>query len=304
MRKIKKVIVTGATSMIGSALIEYLVDRNIKVLAVCRKETSKIENLILHPNVKVQFADLNELDQLESTEQYDACYHFAWQGTNAEYREDVYLQNSNIKYTLDAVKMAKRLGCKVFIGAGSQSEYGRVEGKLSPETKIAPENAYGISKYCAGKISAVYAKQLNIKHIWVRIVSVYGPRCGESSMIISTIQKLLKGEEPEFTKGEQVWDYLYCEDAARALYLLANKGKDQEVYCMGSGNPEPLITYLYKIRDAINPNISLRIGKKPYIDNQIMYLCADISKLTQDTGFIPKISFEEGIKKTINYCKK
>ena len=99
-----------------------------------------------------------------------------------------------------------------------------------------------------------------------------------------------------------MWDYLYSEDAARALYLLGQKGRDGRTYCIGSGQARPLREYIEMLRDAINPALPLGIGEVPYGENQVMYLCADISDLTRDTGFVPEVTFEEGIRRTIEYC--
>ena len=299
----KKVVITGATGMIAVALINYLIEKEIEVVAICRPNSSKLRNVPKHKLVKIIECDIIDLISLKDniTENYDAFFHFAWNGTFGNSRNDSYLQNMNIKYTLDALNLANHLGCKVFVGAGSQAEYGRVEGDLSSTTPINPENGYGIAKYTAGKLSAIYAKQLNIKHVWARILSVYGPNDNNFTMIMSTIEKLLNGERASFTKGEQEWDYLYCDDAAKALYLMALKGKDQAVYPLGSGIHRPLSEYITILKEEIPKECEIGLGDIPYSENQVMYLCADISELTKDTGFVPKISFREGIKKTIQY---
>lgn len=83
---------------------------------------------------------------------------------------------------------------------------------------------------------------------WVRILSVYGPNDNAGSMVMSTVRKLKNGETPQFTKGEQKWDYLYSGDAARAFRLLAEKGQSGKVYVLGSGNVKPLSEYIYNAR--------------------------------------------------------
>lgn len=97
-------------------------------------------------------------------------------------------QLQNIQYTLDAVELASRIGCKKFVGAGSQAEYGRVEGVLSASTPVFPENGYGIAKLCAGQMSRILCEQKQIEHIWTRILSIYGPYDGENTMIMSSIE--------------------------------------------------------------------------------------------------------------------
>jgi nucleoside-diphosphate-sugar epimerase len=123
-------------------------------------------------------------------------------------------------------------------------------------------------------------------------------------MVMSGINKMLDGERPQYTKGEQIWDYLYNKDAARAFRLIAEKGQDNSIYCLGSGRTRMLKDYIYAIRDAIDPSIDIGVGELDYYPNQVMHLEADISNLTKDTGFTPQYSFEEGIRETIAWVKE
>ena len=141
------------------------------------------------------------------------------------------------------------------------------------------------------------AQKLGMRHIWTRILSVYGPNDGPNSMVMSTIHKLQNGELPEFTKGEQIWDFLYNGDAAKAFLLLADRGIDGKTYILGSGNGKPLKEYIEIIRDVVSPGAELGIGKLPYSDKQVMYLCADITETKQDLDWTPQMTFREGIKK-------
>lgn len=143
----KKVIITGATGMIGNTLINYLLKRDIEVLAIVREKSKRKECLPNNKNLKILECNLNNLNELNIKEKdYDTFFHFAWDGTFGEIRNDVYIQNLNVKYTLDALKLAIKAGCTTFIGAGSQAEYGRVDGLISSNTPTNPENEYGIAK--------------------------------------------------------------------------------------------------------------------------------------------------------------
>ena len=242
------------------------------------------------------------MDNLKNliNDKVDAFYHFAWAHTIGEGRNDMTAQISNIQYTIDAVKSAKELGCSVFIGAGSQAEYGRVDGVLSSNTPCFPENGYGIAKFCAGNMSRIECEKLDMDHVWVRILSVYGPGDSSSTMISGLITKLLNGEKPSLTKGEQKWDYLFSYDAARAFRIIAESGVTGKTYVLGSGKANPLLSYVEKIRDIINPNLSLGVGEVPYSPKQVMHLEADISELSADTGFEPLVDFNEGAEITVN----
>lgn len=298
-----KVVISGPTGAIGMALLNYCINQKEEVLLLCHKGSERQKQIPSHPLIKVVYADLEEYQNLDNlTEnEWDIFYHFAWKGTIGSARNEVNIQLNNIKYTLEAVSLAKRLGCKTFIGAGSQAEYGRIEEKLSGDTPVFPENAYGMAKLAAGQMSRLLCEQLEMRHIWIRVLSIYGPYDGKQSMVMSTIKQLLEKETPIFTKGEQQWDYLYSKDAARALYLLGKFGKDKKVYCLGSGKTKSLKEYIFQIRNAINPELNVRMGEIPYSEKQVMYLCADIKELQNDVGFAPEISFEKGIKETIEY---
>ncbi len=301
----KKVIVSGATSMLGSALIRECVANNVNVLAIVRNNSQK-RNIIMDSSlVTVLECNLDDLKSIEKQEgEYDVFYHFAWAATSKHGRNDAIEQSKNIEFTLDAVKLAQRCGCNVFIGAGSQAEYGVVNKEISPDTLCNPQTAYGTSKFAAGKLSSILCDELGMRHTWARVFSVYGPNDSPDTLISYCIKKLLAGEKPVLTNCEQIWDYLHSYDAARAFYLLGEKGKDQTVYCIGSGHARPLSEYVEIIRDVIDERLPLGIGEKPYASDQIMFLKADIKSLSYDTGFIPKLEFYAGIKNTIAAVQK
>lgn len=306
-RNIQTAVVTGPTGAIGIALCEKLLRENVTVYAVCRPGSSRIKDLPKAAALHVVECDAKELATLPQKMEgvsVDAFFHFAWAHTIGQGRNDMPAQIENIQSTIDAVRAAKALGCQVFLGAGSQAEYGRVEGLLKSDTPAFPENGYGMAKLCAGQMSRVEAKALDIDHVWVRILSVYGPHDGPMTMISGTIRKLLAGERPALTAGIQRWDYLYAGDAADAFYLAACHGRNGAVYPLGSGQAMPLKDYIIQMRDAIDPALPLGLGEVPYGPLQVMHLQADISALQADTGFAPKTPFAEGIRKTIDWVKR
>lgn len=306
-RNIQTAVVTGPTGAIGIALCEKLLRENVTVYAVCRPGSNRIKDLPKAAALHVVECDAKELATLPQKMEgvsVDAFFHFAWAHTIGQGRNDMPAQIENIQSTIDAVRAAKALGCQVFLGAGSQAEYGRVEGLLKSDTPAFPENGYGMAKLCAGQMSRVEAKALDIDHVWVRILSVYGPHDGPMTMISGTIRKLLAGERPALTAGIQRWDYLYAGDAADAFYLAACHGRNGAVYPLGSGQAMPLKDYIIQMRDAIDPALPLGLGEVPYGPLQVMHLQADISALQADTGFAPKTPFAEGIRRTMDWVKR
>jgi nucleoside-diphosphate-sugar epimerase len=294
-----KIVITGATSMIGSAIAKCALVQGMDVLCVIRKDTTRFDNLPKSERIKIVYADISEYTRIDIQDEYDVFFHLAWEKTFGVSRDDVDTQVKNIQFTLDAVRLAKRLGCNKFIGAGSQAEYGIVMEPLKSVTPVNPLSGYGIAKYTAGKLSSLLCTQLGLQFNWVRIVSTYGPMDSSHMLIMYVIHELHTGHSPELTKCEQVWDYLYCDDAAKAFLAIGKDGIDGKTYPLGSGNKKKLSEYLEIIRDIIAPDIALQFGKKEYYPYQPMYLCADISELTDDTGWKPEVLFEEGIRKII-----
>ncbi len=302
----KSAVITGATGMLGRALTEKLLSQGIRVMLLVNPSSKRLESLRPDPLATVVACSIDELSVFDwkGDVGWDVFYHLAWGGTFGIARNDLMAQEANIRYALDAVGAAKRLGCRRFVGAGSQAEYGRVDGVLHPDTPTNPDNGYGIAKLAAGRMTRLYCEQLGLEHVWTRILSVYGPEDGTNTMVSSAIRAFLAGERPQFTPCEQQWDYLYRNDAAEALRLVGDYGRNGAVYPIGSGRARPLREYVLTIRDAVDPNLEAGIGELPYGERQVMHLCADIETLSHDTGFIPQVDFEEGIRATIEWMKR
>lgn len=303
-RRIKTALITGPTGTIGTALCRRLLDEGMTVYAVIRPRSPRVIALPHHDRLRVVECDASDYQRLPKlVERADAFFHFAWADTIGPGRNDMPAQIRNIQNTIEAVRAAAAIGCQVFIGAGSQAEYGRVDGVLRAETPVHPENGYGMAKLCAGQMSRLECHRLGLDHIWARVLSVYGPGDGAMTMITGTIQKLLAGEKPALTQGVQKWDYLFSEDAAQAFYLMALRGQNGAVYPLGSGQAKPLKEYIGQLRDTIDPGLPLGLGEIPYGPLQVMHLEADISQLQSDTGFRPITDFSEGIKKTVDWVR-
>lgn len=326
----KRILIDGPTGVIGMSLIAYCIENEIQVTALCHKNSKRTAMIPKHPLVSVVEADLSDYKKMaellrrkkaagtsecretagadESSDVvawdrleigYDAFYHFAWNGTFGDTRNDMTLQVQNIQYSLDAVELAEALECGCFIGAGSQAEYGRVEGKLRPDTPTFPENGYGMAKLCAGAMTRQMCISRGMRHIWTRILSVYGCHDGAYTMIMSALDQMRADEETAFTPGEQQWDYLNGRDAARAMALIGERGVSGKTYVLGSGSARPLREYLEILAKKTKYARPLGLGRLPYAPKQVMHLCADISELTRDTGFVPEVSFEEGVRELI-----
>lgn len=295
----KKLIVTGATGSIGCSVVSKALEHGYDVTCIVHKGSTRVDNIPKNEHVHIVECNVSDYPSLQMDGQYDVFIHLAWEKTYGALRDDVDIQTRNIQYTLDACRLAHRLGCKSFVGAGSQAEYGPKDEILTPELAVQPESGYGIAKYAAGKMSLMLCKQLGIRGNWIRIVSVYGPQDGASTLVNYTINELKAGRSPKLTKCEQQWDYLSSDDAAEGFIAVGERGKDGSIYVIGSGQRRQLSEYILDIRTALNSDVEIDFGAIDYFPHQPMFLLADITSLTKDTGWVPQMTFEEGIKKTM-----
>ena len=298
-----RIAVTGSTGMIGTELVNVVLKEGHEVIAIIRPNSKRKSNIPDNERVTIIECEMTDYEKIFDYDRCDMFFHLAWKEVFGAKRDDVFIQNENIKCSLDAVTLANNWGAKKFVGAGSQAEYGLTNEYLTSKTPTNPESGYGIAKYAAGKLCKLYCDQNNIDFNWGRITSTYGELDTETTLIMYLINSLLDGKSPELTKCEQMWDYTYSKDMARALYLIGIKGINGKTYSLGSGDHRQLKEYVTEIRDLINPKIELQFGKKQYYPHQPMFLCSDISELTKDTGFVPEYSFKAGISNVIDYLR-
>lgn len=298
----KRAIITGGTGFIGKQLLEVLFENDVEVLLLVR-DKHRVCNV---DNKKVSVIQYNP-ERIEDVHipqhRYDVFYHLAWGGVSAEKKNDIDLQISNIANSVKAMRFAYYNNCCRFIGAGTVAEYVFCRDVMDVNDKQSPNDMYGASKTATHYFLDVISRNLGIAFIWAVLPSTYGEGRTSDNIVTYTIRSLLRNEKPQYGDLKQMWDFLYVKEVARALYLIGEKGKDYKTYGIGSGNYKPLKEYIEMIRDMINPTLPLGIGEIPEMSARTFSSCVNIDELTNDTGFIPEIHFEEGMKRTIEWYR-
>jgi len=301
----KKAIVTGASGFIGSALINELQENGVNVIAIARNKNSNIDKIKDCKNLRIIFCELSDISSIFNQikkENIDTFFHLAWDGTAGDGRFDQKLQSLNVQYTIDAVKFAHAIGAKRFIGAGTIMEYEAEAAIHNNGNLIAPSYIYGISKFYAHSMSKIIAGNLGIEHIWPVITNAYG--VGELSprLINSSLRMILKGENLQFTSGEQNYDFVYISDVSKALYLIGLYGRPFYEYLIGSSHAKPLKEFIIEMCNIFRYN-KFRFGDIPYSGVNLPIEVFDTSITEKDTTFRARISFAEGIKKTVEWLR-
>lgn len=309
-----KIIITGATGFLGRALCRELTENGHEVTAVVRpKSREKAQGLKVKRVVGLPLAELEGLmdslkkpqkeaeshmeEPAESPEAYDVFYHLAWNGSGGEARNDYRIQLENLTYMENALKAAKSCGCKKFIGAGSQAEYGAVHGRATEDGTVPkPFLMYGAAKLACLHMGSVLAEQLGITFVWPRIYSVYGPREKDPTVLGYAAGSLREGKEPEFGACENLWDFMYVTDFARAMRLLAERPEAEGIYHVASGDIRKLKEFLETERDIIRPGGKLWFGARKTDERRTFWLEPDTERLA-GLGFRCETAFEDGVRR-------
>lgn len=295
-----RVIVTGATGFIGSWLVQELLNNEYEVTLIVRNKKKLLSEFLVSSKCVIIEKSVEELQETDFIyEYYDAFFHLAWGGVLPEQKNDLEIQLKNVKMSLIALEISKKIKCKRFIASGTVAEYVLCGDVMDLNSKQTPNDLYGASKVSAYYFLEVRARQLKQDFNWIVISSTFGPRRVDNNIITYTIRSLKNGEKPVYGLLNQMWDFLYVGEVVRAIRMIAEKGKVNKVYGIGSGQFKPLRDYIEDIRDIINPEMELGIGEREQKNGDTLSSCVNIYDLIADTGFIPKVSFVEGIEMTI-----
>lgn len=295
-------IVTGASGFIGRHLVLELNRNGYDVVAIVRdKESFRLPSSCDNcAQVNVIECDMNELRGLPEMLDHDAVdffFHFAWSGVSGGAAKNSDIQLMNIANTIAALHVAAEIGSKRFIGAGSIME---VECLIEKEAEAKPRTT---AIYKAAKLAAHYmveeeAACLDIEILWPRITNAYGPGEMSPRLINSVIRMLQSDKTPKLTTGDQLYNFVFVDDCAKAFRLIAERGIAGERYVVGTPDIRPLRSYLEELQSIVNPSVPMGFGSHFAPATQLRYEDLYSPALYDSVGFAPDVSFAEGIERT------
>lgn len=301
----KTAIITGANGFVGGAVSRELLAHDYHVYALDREGCSG--NLPRDASIEFipcELADLSSLPEKIPVGEHDLFYHFAWAGSAGPARADTALQLQNAQWTVDALRVAKSLGCRRFLCAGSIMEYETMAAAYTQGNRPGLGYIYGGGKLIAHVMCMSVAAEIDIELVWPEITNAYGVGERSPRMVNTTIQKCIRGEAPQFTAGTQNYDFIYIDDVARAFRLIGEKGKPFHEYLIGSSTARPLKEFLLEMRTAIAPELDFQFGDIPFTGVDLALERFDCSATERDTGFRAEISFGEGCRRTMTWWKE
>ena len=302
----KKAVITGANGFLGSALCRELSAQGVAITAVVRSKDSDVSRIINLKNLQIVFADMSEmknLDRIIRDRDADVFYHFAWEGSCGPLRGDYAVQLDNVKYTCDAAVSCKKIGCSRFVSASSIMAY-EAAAMMQTEQNPPLPMLYSAANLCAGYMARTAAAAAGADYIHVVISNVYGPGETNQRLVNESLRKMLNGEHCSFSSGEQLYDFIYIDDAAKELAAVGDRGHANRTYYIGSLKPRPLKDFLKEINIQAGRNPADGLGELTFEGVSLAYSEFDIEAVKKDTGIVPEISFAEGIRRTIAWIRE
>lgn len=293
-------IVTGATSFIGKHLTCDLLEKGNIVYAVCRSKTKAREKLGEHAGLTLIEAQLEDYDRLASLiVKADVFIHLAWEGTGHGGRDMKEVQQSNIRYSEEAMRQAHQMGCRLFVEAGSQAEYGTCLETITEETPCNPFSEYGKAKLSVCRHGFEQSQQWDMKYLHLRIFSLFGEDDHPWTLVMSAIDRMLKNEAIALSSCTQNWNFLYIADAVKQIELLCQYALQEptfrhEVFNIASDDTRQLRDFVESMYRLTGSKSQLQYGAAS--QQNIVSLQPDISKLQRAIHFVSSITFEEVVK--------
>jgi nucleoside-diphosphate-sugar epimerase len=305
----RQAIVTGATGFIGSAFVRYLSDHGVEVISLGRRSFDELEapKRARLGNSRYLQIDMQDIAKLPAalaehrSQPLDDCVFFnlAWGGVSALSDLDLDAQMRNVVWAVDAVSAAHEMGCTRFIHVGTMEEaftYKYLALDWHDHKEYNRHVIYSVAKIAAKHAVTLYAESLGIDLIYVLHSHVMGAYDDKDSFLQTLLNKLIKEEPLVFSTGEQMFDVVSVEDCVLGYYLICTRGVPGKEYWVGSGEPRPLKEYIERMYRLYPSAQALQFGKMPYNDVRLSAEDFSIDELTRDTGYMPKMSYEETVR--------
>jgi UDP-glucose 4-epimerase len=292
-------VVTGGAGFIGSHMVDVLVEHGFTVRVIDNMVGGRPENLAHHASdVALETRDIRSYvpgDALFNGAKY--VFHFAGIGDIVPSIErPMEYMSANVQGTVHVLECARAAGVSKLVYAASSSCYGLAAVPTREDHAIAPQYPYALSKYMGEQAVFHWHQVYRLPANSIRIFNAYGTRSRTSGAYGAVFgvflrQKLAGKPYTVVGDGTQRRDFLYVTDVAEAFLAAAEKGGAGRFWNLGAGNPQ-----------SVNRLIELLGGERTYIPKrpgEPDCTWADISRITSELGWRPRVSFEEGVAKIV-----
>lgn len=294
-----KILITGGSGFIGTSVINKLLKTGNEITVIDNSFSNTLDrNLVTF--VKADVRSPSDLKR-KITGNFDALIHLAAKSDARNMEDFSTFKEINVDGTMNVLELARKNDIKNIIFTSSSHVYGDVKDRSFFESQpINPISYYGASKFFGETICRAYSDFYGINCTVLRLFTVYGPGGRLDMAVMKFIDSIAKGKTIEvFGKGKIKKDFVYIDDVSDGIIKSLNHRTKYEIINLGSGKATDLLSLIRMIEKQLGKN-----AKKSFLSMQkgdTPYSCANIEKARKMLDWSPKITIQEGIKKTVNW---
>lgn len=306
-----RILITGGAGFIGSCFVRHMLNKhqdykiiNIDALTYAGN-IANLDDVKNNPNYTFVHGNICDKKLVrELISECDAVVNFAAEShvdrsiTNPE----IFIE-TNVQGTLNLLQASKELGVDRYLQVSTDEVYGTLgkTGYFYETTPLAPNSPYSASKASADMLTRAYYETYKLPVLNTRCSNNYGPYQYPEKLIPFFISQLLKGEKvPVYGDGLNVRDWLYVYDHCEAIDTVLHKGKVGEVYNIGGHNEKTNMEITHLILEAMGKDESSIKYVQDRLGHDRRYAISN-DKITSELGWKPSLTFEQGIKITIDW---
>ena len=306
-----KLLVTGGAGFIGSCFVRHILNTysdykvvNLDALTYCGN-LENLNDVKDNPNYTFVHGNICDHDLVRDIiKNVDCVVNFAAEShvDNSIKHPEIFVE-TNVQGTLNLLQACKELGIERYLQVGTDEVYGSLgkTGYFYETTPIQPNSPYSASKASADLLVRAYYETYKLPVLNTRCSNNYGPYQYPEKLIPFFISQLLKGEKvPVYGDGLNVRDWLYVYDHCKAIDVVLHKGRIGEVYNIGGHNEKTNMEITHLILDAMGKDESSIKYVEDRLGHDRRYAIAN-DKIQSELGWEPSVTFEEGIKLTIDW---
>ncbi len=306
-----RVVVTGGAGFIGSHLVDRLLQLGVSSIAVIDNvRYGSVANISLHDNrISLHTIDIGTVEPGELTSIFSGAkyvFHLAAEKLNASVDNPNRMLSTNIQWSLNVFEAARVAGVRKVAFTSSLYAYGRMAGKpYQEEETLGPATVYGVSKVAGENLAMMYSK-MGLETVVLRYLFVYGPRqwgnAGYKSVIVKNFERLLHGKSPiVFGDGSQTLDYIYVSDAVEATILALMSAANGTILNVGSGEGTTILNLTKSMLATSGSDSPIQYEAPDWTHGS--HRVGDISRIRHSLDWSPKISLQEGLRKTYDWLR-
>lgn len=299
-----RVLLTGASGFVGSAVARQLAERGHEVHALLRPGSDGGRLGATPGALSVHRGDLADDAAVRAAiaaARPDACVHAAWfvePGAWAKSRENLAMSERSQRLALGLLDA----GCPRLIGLGTGAEYDSDQGWLSESSRLGPRSLYGACKLGLGQSLLQLGAATGMQVAWARLFYLYGPAEDPRRLVASVARSLLRGEAARCSEGRQVRDFLDVDDVASALVALAESSLVGAIN-VASGVPVTVRAVAERLGALAGRPDLLHFGAVAAPPDDPPFVVANVQRLTCELGWAPRYSLDAGLGRALEWWR-